>query len=517
MYSMANSEAPNLHITTALLHESGLGARGNYSKTGFGTDTGGTAPTADDEATAFYNYAQHIIDNLSPGTQLQPNVILDTPEPYAGFEPPESLGYTAFTWKMPQKEDGSKLQEWEIASALMQMDSWRDQHIEARSQPGRHIITDHHIASMDVGTQLSEEYNPRDRYIRMIRAHSPLRVYLEHSNPQYYQEQYEGKPGADYFKRVQAEAIQEADVVLFPTDIEREGSELAIAEHKILSLDEIRRKSATVAIPMDISDYVDKSPFNPINTGKEDFLQQYRVRQIEKLNKWLMSPVNSLSFVGDFIHPDNTYMAYIGRLDDEKGIFDAVTAYAEYLKHAWNSKGTFAHFLVLGGLSHKPGNIEKMRHMIQAVRELPNELQEYFIIPNAPYPHEAIDTVPSMGIYPSQEEAFNRGEKQARAVGTLVALSKVSGHIGTNILDDPTQTPTAIGFTPTDDWTSYAEVFEAARHPEEYRDIAKAGYEHVQQFSSEAVCHDILNLVHSRFNGFLDSDGLTGKIFKAAS
>ena len=71
---------------------------------------------------------------------------------------------------------------------------------------------------MDVGTRRSDEmYTSRDSWIRCIRPHSMFRAALEAMNPGVYEQQYEGKPGADYFKDTQLQALGDTDVVFFPT------------------------------------------------------------------------------------------------------------------------------------------------------------------------------------------------------------------------------------------------------------------------------------------------------------
>lgn len=485
---MANSET--LTFKSSLLHEAAEGKVGGV--------IGGTAPAVLIESQTNANHAGSLIQELitDADPSLLAHSILDTPEPYPGYIPPldnvERINYPT-----PVDHKGDPLQQWEMANAYMEDEEWIARHIEPFMRPGRKVFIDHHTVGMEVGARLAEEMegNRKDVLIG-LRAHSAFLFQTKHVTPDYYNERYEGAEGTQKLWDAQVRGIQYPDFILFPTEIERQRTIEAIEHEGLMSRKEIEKKSITSGIPLDLRN------FTPDLDGSR------RYQEIATVNALIQQKADpSVSFIGSMLRPDDKYLASIVRLDHEKRPWETVTAYAEYLQANWSSKGDFAKFLLIGGLSNKPGIVEKHAKMLSMLHSLPQELQEYFIVTGFPINHDVCAHIPGVVVNGSGEEGFNISEKQSRAAKILVALTPVVGHVGTGLYNQPGQTDTALWMPITSDWTQMAHVFEAARNPDAYRDIAEAGYQHVQQFSAEAVCGQLLVDLNERFPGFFQKNG----------
>jgi len=459
--------------------------------------TGGTAPAVLVEAKTNHEYASRIIGSLSnhsypPETQS----ILDAPKPHSEFCPPVD-GLERLSYDLPRDTYGNVEQVWDMAQRYMADEQWVNAHLQARIRPGKHIIFDHHTLGMYLGSELASALPNRSNYLIGVRAHSQFLALTKYDRPDYYQTRYEGALGTQFMRDAQMEALRYADFTIVPTEIERIMTIEALVAQEVLTREQAESKIMTVGIPLDLSNFTPDD-----NEGTK---RMYEIATVNEHIRQRTSQSESVGFIGSLLDPDANYISYVGRLDFEKRPWELAEAYASYLQENWSQRGNFARLLMIGGLTNKPGAAERHAQMIIMLKGLPTELQEYFTITGFPIPHENSVHISAIEIYPSAEEAFNISEKQKRATGGLVALSPVVGHIGTNIRNTRGATDTALWVEPTPDWKSFTHIFEAARNPQQYQEIARAGYRHVQQFRAFEVMRDLIGKLDSTFPGFFQN------------
>ncbi len=480
-----------LTFKSSLPHEAAEGVVGGR--------IGGTAPAVRIEAHTNADHAKKLIHTLIEDADpaLEAHSILDTPEPYEGYIP-QVDNVERINYPTPTDEEGEVLQQWDMTKAFIEDDKWMATHIEPFMRPGRKIFIDHHTVGMAVGAHLAElMHAQRGDALIGLRAHSAFLAMTKQVTPEYYEERYAHADGTQRLWDAQKTGMEYADFILFPTEIEKQRTIEAVTSEGIMNREEIEAKSITSGIPLDLTEF-----------APDDEQGTRRLQEIEIVNGLIDQNYDpKVSFIGSKLQPEDKYLASIVRLDHEKRPWETVDAYIDYLQENWSSKGDFAKFLLIGGLSNKLGIAEKHTAMLNRLKSLPPELQEYFIVTGFPIAHNVCAHIPTVVANLSGEEGFNISEKQSRAAGILVALTPVVGHVGTGVYNEPGKTDTALWTPITTDWTQMAHVFEAARNPDQYRHIAEAGYQHAQQFSAEAVCGQLIVDLNQRFPGFFQKNG----------
>ncbi|MDA1317447.1 MAG: hypothetical protein O3B87_05520 [bacterium] len=491
-----------IQVTSFLPHESALAAAQAYTGlpfhvTGFGAVGGGTIPAVWKEVIN----AQQRVDTT-----------LDTPNPInRSWQLKKPLPFSTLLYDLPRDEKGDALSWNQMIPYYSNDPDWMNQHIEHRSQPGKHLVLAHHTVGVAMETILGNQLpNGKDRIVAM-RYHSQLLPATQAASPGYFLSTYGSIDPQDlnfrsdtkYLWDTQMQAVQAGDIHFISTDPERIATINAVVQNGWLSREQAENRFMTVPIS------IDTEKFQPDPDGSK------RLEQIRNMcirDRGLLNLDYRKRFIGT-----------VSRRDHEKNIWDLVKAYGQFIRSIRESDlDTLPDLLIIGGPTNKPGVVEKEQSMHRYLDELPEKLRSKIHISLTPHAHEEVVHIMDMEIYPSWEESFNISEKEARAAGKLVALSRGAvGHQGTNTQD------TAVWFDPLPldedlgNAVSFNPVFHAAmefqnsfnpktkpsKSTQKYVEIAYTGRNHVNQnFSSNVILDKTLSGIDRRFPGFFTPD-----------
>ena len=463
--------------TSSLMHEGAISAKSDvidFAKSGMGGITGGTAPAVETEA--------------SVNAQLPWKTYnLDSPHPVNGFAEYPELPYDILAYDRPIRKDGEFMTQDEMIEAYQQDDQWMKQHIADRQKPGKHIVFAHHTVSTNLEPVIQREAGTRDDTRIVARFHSPLLATTLLTDPESYNKMYPGKYGDELWE-AQAETLQDMDLVVFSTETERKKSVEAVQQYGLLTEEDAKHRFVTLPIPLNLSQ------FEPDTNGLQ------RQAHIANINRHLQrAHQNGITHLPrTIIGEDEQIFGYIGRFDHEKGIWDFLDAYAEFLQDARFGTIKPPTFVAFGGLANKPGIMDRHQLTLEKIRSLPPELQQHILLPLTPAPHHEIVYGFGMQVYPSVSETFNISEKQARAAGNLVAVSDIIAHRDTNAPG------TALMFDPRQS-NHYEQIFRAAMFPHEFEDVRRAGQAHAHQtFRDTEVCEQLVGILNDKFADFME-------------
>lgn len=469
----------NLHTingTSSLLHEGAISARSDvidFAKSGMGGITGGTAPAVETEARV--------------NAQLDwKTYTLDSPHPVNGFTDYPELPYDVLAYDRPVREDGEIMTQDEMIEAYQRDEQWMNQHIADRQRPGKHIIFAHHTVSTNLEPVIQREAETRDNTRIVARFHSPLLATTLLTDPDSYNAMYPGKYGEELWE-AQASTLQDMDLVVFSTKTEKEKSIEAVKTYGLMTEEDAIHRFVTLPIPLNLSQ------FEPDQTGMQ------RRSHIANINMHLQrAHQNGVTHLPrTAVGEDEQLFGYIGRFDHEKGIWDFLDAYAEFLRDARFGTLKPPTFVAFGGLANKPGIMERHQSTLEKIKSLPLALQQHILLPLTPAPHHEVVHGFGMQVYPSFSETFNISEKQARAAGNLVAVSNITAHHDTNAPG------TAIMFDPRQSH-QYEQIFRAAMFPQEFEDVRRTGQAHAHRtFRDTEVCEQLVGILNDKFSDFM--------------
>lgn len=463
-----------IKTTSFLPHESALAANTAIyppNKTGFGTIVGGTAPAVLTEVTAFAKL------HKSPLAAT-----LDSPFPIPRKHSFPLVPFAYLGYDQPRTPEGVPLTQADMIAAYRDDSRWMRQHIRNR---GYHpnIIFAHHTAGMVLEPFIQEAaHNSRDGVLIVARPHSPLLARDRHFNPDFYKLAYSGSYG-DRLWKFQEEALKAAHAVLFPTNTELEQSIEAVVGAGILTQDTADRKFLQVPIPIDLI------AFSPDTDGTK------RVQAIDRVNQLLgQTPKTTLNHIPDVaLTPSDKIIGYVGRFDFEKGVWGLIEEYIQFLQEN-RTQNNLPYLLLIGGLTNKPGVLQKHQETLDKIRMLPPQLQRQILMPGVACPHQEVVHAYDMEIFNSLVETFNIGDKQARAASIPVALTQIPAHIDTNCPD------TAVFYqTPSQLRQIFFDVMRGAT----YSEVARTGMQHARSsFQAEAVCANLFQMLEEKFPDF---------------
>ncbi|QQS43445.1 glycosyltransferase [Candidatus Roizmanbacteria bacterium] len=465
-----------IHGTSSLMHEGAISARSDvidFAKSGMGGITGGTAPAVETESRV--------------NAQLDWKTYnLDSPHPVNGFDGYPELPYDILAYDRPVREDGEIMTQDEMIEAYQRDEQWMAQHVADRQKPGKHIIFAHHTVSTNLEPVIQREAGTRDDTRIVARFHSPLLATTLLTDPESYNTMYPGKYGEELWE-AQAETLQDMDLVVFSTETERKKSVEAVRQFGLMTGEDAENRFVTLPIPLNLSQ------FEPDTNGSK------RREHVANINMHLQrAHQNGVTHLPrTAVGEDEQLFGYIGRFDHEKGIWDFIDAYAEFLHDARFGSIKPPTFVAFGGLANKPGIIDRHQLTLEKIRSLPPELQHYILLPLTPAPHHEVVHGFGMQVYPSFSETFNISEKQARAAGNLVAVSDIIAHRDTNGPD------TALMFDPRQS-RHYEQIFRAAMFPQEFEDVRRMGQVHAHRtFRDTEVCEQLVGILNEKFEDFM--------------
>lgn len=473
---MKSMNKEQINLTSALPHESAAAADTTVvspQESGFGAVVGGTAIAVQVEAEA----------NTPLGV-----VTLDSPHPLRDFSryPPGNIRRLAYN--TPTYENGKPMTQTDMIAAYSRDSRWMEEHVKDRSRPGKHVIFTHHTVGTTMEPRIQAELNGAGgNSLIVARYHSPLLAESRMFDPEFYAEAYGNEYGQELWD-LQRESLQHMGLVVFSTDTQRRQSIEAVAKFGLLPQDVAEERFATLPIPLNFKD------FSPDTDGTK------RQVHIENVNQLLQTvPQTDLNHIPqELLSPDDHIFGYVGRFDHEKGIWPLIDAYADFLtahKHVEGAK--LGKLLAIGGLTNKPGILERHAQTLEKIKALPPHLQKYIVMPLVPAAHQDVIHAFNFQVYNSLAETFDISEKQARAAEKAVFITDIPAHMDTNI---PGRTAYTYRFG---DPRAYQTIFEAAMNPQMLAEIARQGHMHaMESFSDLVVCEQMMDVLKGKYPAF---------------
>lgn len=475
-------EIARIPTTSFLPHEPAEAADTHYfdpKRTGFGTVVGGSATA--------------VLTEVAALSRLQHPALLDSPHPIRGSSQYPLTTYRIFGYDLPISQNGEPLTQDKLVEAYMQDEEWLERHIRSRMAQGKEIVFAHHTVGTSLEPMIQSASGTRGDTLVVSRYHSRILPLDQMLDPPYFDRAYPAGAYRDELWRLQQNSLQESDFVLFPTQTERRKSIDAVSRAGILEETAAIAKFLVSPIPLKLDE------FTPDPTGNK------RKKAVETINQILQTtPQTDLNHIPDVVlDSDDCIFGYVGRFDFEKGIWELIDEYIDFLNDH-RGQNNLPYLLAIGGLTNKPGILERHISTMEKINALPARLQKQIIMPLIPVAHQEVVHAYNLQIYNSAAEAFNISEKQARAAGIPVALTDLPAHQDTNT--DLTAIQYSFG-----DSARIQQIFTQLHEGERFEELARAGRAHaISTFGDVQVCSNLIHTLQEKRPDFFKKDQYEG-------